>query len=268
MKKIIFIVFFITITFSLRSQNWGALGEGLGSPPQRMYFDTTDNYLYATMQIPTFTSDGRALRGIARWDGVKWDSVGHGFDHAANALSFARFHSDLYVGGAFDSVGYLACKGIGVWKGSYWDTMVVQPFSKNFGYPGGVAVLSVDTIHDELYIGGTFDSIIGVQCKGFAKWNGSVITPIGMPSNIFEDAYIFAIQDYDGYKYLGGNFSSDLSSDTIQDIIRYDGVNFSTVGGGLRGAFSEVSSMVVYHDELYVAGYFPKEVNYGNNIQK
>jgi len=267
MKRIILILFILFSNLSsMRSQNWEALGEGLGWQVRAVYSDSVDNFLYATGIFLTYTPDGRKLKGIARWDGVKWDSVGNGVSAGTNTFAFARYNNDLYVGGVFDSVGYLKCKGIGVWKGNYWDTMAVQPFKNNFGSYG---VLTMSVIDNELYIGGVFDTLVNAPCRSIAKWNGTNFTCLDLPQMSFTP-YISSICKYNGEIYFGGNFSSPLfPSDTIQDIIRYDGVNWRSVGGGMKGGITVVSSMVVYNNELYVAGLFTKSAgNIGNYIQK
>ncbi|MCE3281071.1 MAG: hypothetical protein K0S44_3262 [Bacteroidetes bacterium] len=265
MKKLLLISCLLSTTI-LRSQTWEALGGGI-TPSygvRGMYSDTVDNYLYASGSFRYQTSDNRELRGIARWDGVKWDSLGTGMRNWA--FAFARYNNDLYIGGVFDSVGSLKCKGIGIWKGNAWDTMSVQPFKNNFGSSN---VLSMAIIDNELYFGGSFDSVNNLPCRSIAKWNGTSIIPIGFPSTV-NWGYVFTICEFNNEIYIGGNFSSTLyPNDTIQDIIKYNGTTWSSVGGGMAGGLTMVNSMVVFNNELYVAGYFSTAAgNIGNNIQK
>jgi hypothetical protein len=266
MKRNLFFILSLILAHSALSQNWEALGQGFSLPIRAMYSDTLDNYLYVGGNVKDITADGRVLKGVARWDGLKWDSLGNGVSEGTNVFAFARYHNDLYVGGTFDSVGNMKCKGIGVWKGSYWDSMGVLPFKP---YTFNYYISDMAVINDELYFGGAFDSVNNLPSRCFAKWDGSILTPIGIPSNI-TFAYIFSICEYHGYIYVGGNFSTNLyPNDTIQDIMRYDGSNWSSVGGGMKGGSTMIYDMVVYDDELYVGGYFFKgDGNTGNHIQK
>lgn len=260
----------MTLSLPAVSQTWEPLGDGVPYQVRFMYSDTVDNYLYAAGLFMDTTYDGRVIKGIARWDGVKWDSLGRGIDGVDSmslnhTFGIVRYHNKLYVGGYFASLGNVSAYGLGTWDGSAWDSLPVQPFNTN----ASTGVHAMTVADDAVYFGGTWDTITGIACRGIAKWNDTVITPICSPSNLTGAVYVFAICEFNGYIYVGGNFSTPLFPfDTIQDIMRYDGTNWSTVGGGMKGS-SIISSIVVYNNELYVAGtFYTSGGNAGNCIQR
>src|SRR5262245_29744756 len=66
-------------------------------------------------------------RGIARWDGTQWSSVGGGLDGGARCF---LVYDDglgggpaLYVGGGFTMAGGVAAEGIARWDGSDWSAL-------------------------------------------------------------------------------------------------------------------------------------------------
>ncbi len=255
-----------------RAQHWQALGTGFNFQTRVMYADTLDNYLYVAGRF--YKTDNKAIKGIARWNGFQWDSLASGIDGLANApnyppqntLAITRFQNKLYVGGAFASLGNIPARSIGTWDGNIWDTLSIQPFVTNISN----AVGAFAVIDNELYVGGVFETVAGMPSKSLFKWDGTTITPMGLPSILDGAAYVNAICKYDGEIYIGGNFSSPLyPNDTIQDIIRYSNGHWKSVAGGLKGSLSEIASMVVYNGELYIAGSFSlSEGNIGNYIQK
>jgi len=121
-------------------------------------------------------------------------------------------------------------------------------------------------INGELYVGGTFDSVGGSYTTKIAKWNGMnwesiILSGLDVPNS----EGIFAIEYYNGDYYFGGMLEETVS----RNIVRWDGTNNYGVGGGIIGGLAEVHSMVVYHNELYVGGYFTiADGNAGNHIMK
>ena len=54
---------------------------------------------------------------------------------------------------------------------------------------------------------------------------------------------------------MGGNFYESINRD-IQRIAKWDGSQWVSVGGGIKGGIADVSKMLVYKGLLYVAGTF------------
>src|ERR1035437_1573438 len=102
MKIFCTVVVSILLFFSAYSQKWDSLRRGLGNASRVMYADTLDNYLYVAGGF--YTVDGKHMKGIARWNGIQWDSLGAGIDGLdtankvpQNTLAITRYNGDLYV---------------------------------------------------------------------------------------------------------------------------------------------------------------------------
>ncbi|MBN8695456.1 MAG: T9SS type A sorting domain-containing protein [Bacteroidetes bacterium] len=260
------IVFFFTITSS-SAQNWEGVGSEFPASIRSVYFDSINNYLYASGDFDFLNTEGRRLKGIARWDGLKWDSLGTGIDNAFGKCVFALYNNELYVGGSFDSAGSVYSKCISKWDGVKWDSLPVNAFVGQVN--SGVYVL--ESIDGDLYLGGEFDSLMNSSCLGVAKWNGINWTCLNFPALPYTILRVYSICKYQNEIYFGGLFkTTNAPNDTIQDIIKFDGMNWKSVGGGFHSTpFSGVSSMKVFNGELYVAGAFSKMYgDVGNYIQK
>jgi trimeric autotransporter adhesin len=262
-KFLISLFYILTSAFnvSLHAQNWQSLGTGTDADPHIIYADTFDNYLYVGGYI--HQAGGVSVQGIARWNGTTWASMGNGAN--GDPYAIIRHDSELYVAGNFamNILGGGHAHSIAKWNGISWDTLPVRPFVDT---QVGI-IFSMVFINNELYIGGIFNSVAGIPVNNLAKWNGNNWLSVDFP---FWDGSIDAMCEYKGELYVGGQFYSSLyPNDTIQNIIRYDGSNWKSVGGGMHGGMDEVVSTVVYNNDLYVAGNFSSaHGNPGNYIAK
>jgi len=258
---ILFCIFNLIICNSLNAQNWQNLNSGTDYRLNVIYADTFDNYLYAGGYI--HQAGGVSVNGMAKWNGITWSAMGNGAN--GDPLVIIRHDSELYVGGniTMNLQGGGRAYSIGKWNGIKWDTIPVQPFIDNMTR----LIFAMASINNELYIGGIFNLVAGIPVNSLAKWDGNNWSSLNFP---LSSSNISAICEYNGELYVGGNFySSAYPYDTIQNIMRYDGSNWKSVGGGLHGGMDDVVSMVVYKNELYVAGTFTvADGNPGNYIAR
>ncbi len=267
-KGSILIGFMICFVIPAISQQWDSLPRSKKNDELRaLYADTLDNYLYMSGRF--FTINGKHMKGIARWNGVEWDSLGagiDGMDHINNGLAgggycMTRYNNELYVGGGFFSLGDRKAIAIGKWNGVSWDSLAVQPFRSSWNR----CVWDITVINNELYVGGSFDTVAGIPTKGIAKWDGNNWSSLNF--NLLNYTVISSIVNYNNEIYVGGLFFDQVSNDGTRNIMKYDGVSWTKVGGGVSG--DHIASMVVYNNELYVAGLFLRaNGNAGNYIQK
>jgi hypothetical protein len=243
------------------SQNWQGIGNFDGSV-SILYSDTIDNILYS---IGGFDSvDGKDVNRIARWNNNTWDSLRSGNTSGNNIYAIERYNNDIYVGGGFNQMGNIPCTQIARWNGNAWDTLQVQPFN-NIPF-GSASIYSLMTYNNELYVGGAFTEVAGIPVNSLAKWNGSTWSNVYSCPNFGNPNYIFSMSVFNGELYIGGNFQG---SNGMQDIARWDGMQWRDVGGGLKGGFADVRKMVVYNGSLYVGGsILMSDGNAGNSIMK
>jgi len=256
-RKIIYLISLQLILncISLYAQHWTKLGNGIdGYGVQCMYADTTDNKLLVGGGMTQV--DGNTAYSFARWDGTNWDiSMQNPWGGSApNTTSVIKYNNDIYIGG-----GGLANSALRKWTGTAWQHI-------NTG-TGSSAVACLAIINNELYVGGGFDTISGVAAWNLVKWDGSVWSSLNFP---YSDASIYSIAYFNGELYVGGNFYNHVTpNDSTKNIMRYDGINWKSVGVGIYGSMDEIETMVIYNNELYVAGMFTKaHGNTGNYIQK
>ncbi len=249
-------------------QNWQPITnlDPLTYDYRAIYSDSIDNYLYVG---GTFASiNGVPMKNIARWDGVQWYTLGSGTNLLSRPVEIiARYQGEIFAGGSFLSMGGVYSPTLARWNGTQWDSLPVQGFHES----SADLVSALEVIDNELWVGGAFTYVDGQPCLGLAKWNGTSWNPIGMPPIIENYSLINAICEFQGEIYIGGGFNSyqPVNEDSVFNIMRYDGTNWKSVGGGIRGIWSEIRDMIVYNGELYVTGnFFKSHGNAGNAIQK
>jgi hypothetical protein len=268
-RVLVLLLLFLSFSYQTTSQKrWDSLLGGVGMPPYVMYADTIDNYLYAAGTWHIVNHEH--MKGIGRWNGTSWDSMGAGIDgldtlnaDPDNTYAFARYNNKLYVCGVFSSLGNVRAICIGTWDGSTWDSLPIQPFTNNWRNAAEV----MEVVNNKLYVGGIFDTVAGQPgVIGIAQWNDTSWSSLNFP-NLKFFYNTSAICEYQGSVYVAGEFYNDLN-DTISNMLRWDGKNWQSVGGGIKGSTVFIFNLVAYNGELYVGGYFNKsEGNVGDYIQ-
>jgi hypothetical protein len=76
--KIILILIISLNSLIIYGQNWSGLNLGLSNSARTMYADSTDTVLYATGRY--YEINGLPMKGIAKWNGTRWDSLVAGID--------------------------------------------------------------------------------------------------------------------------------------------------------------------------------------------
>jgi len=248
------------ITLFANSQNWQGVGGGMNFWVEKLYADSVSDVLYATGAFST--AGGTNVNRIAKWNDTAWSALATGI--SSNAKDFCWYNSEFYVGGGFLYVqgGTVWSPGLAKWDGVKWDSLPIQPFPTGNG-----AILDLMVYNNELYVSGIFDTIAGIPANSIAKWNGSAWSTINFPYGQQNPAIITSMAMYNGDLYIGGNIDDTLYG----EMYRYDGANWYAVGNGIFGAMAQVNKLIVYKNELYVAGSFSQyeySGNPGNTIAK
>jgi len=237
---------------------------------ERIIVDSVHDKLIVSSKYLKY-ANGKKVRGICSWNGVQWDSLGGGINTHNNltnepngtVLGGVHFNGKLLVGGVFESIGGVNATSLAAWNNAEWDSLPTRAF-KFLDYGGFVYCFT--NYNNKLYIGGSFDTIQGYPANGLTIFDGGQFQPIQLP--LKKEATIIDMKVYNNELYISGVFSHSTITGN-HDILRYDGNEWSTVGGGVKGNFSSIASMAVYNNFLFVAGYFEKTSgNSGNLIMK
>src|SRR5262249_36975624 len=72
----------------------------------------------------SFTTAGEIFsKGIARWDGTTWWSVGNGVVGSGTINALAVMGTNLYAGGTFTNIGGVPAANIAKWDGNTWSAL-------------------------------------------------------------------------------------------------------------------------------------------------
>ncbi len=260
----------ITAIAKWNGTSWSALGAGLtnsGTVYALTVFDDGRGggpALYAGGSFDT--AGGTPAARIAAWNGTSWSALGAGLNGPPYALTGFDDGSGpaLYAGGGFATAGGITVNRIAKWDGTSWSAL---DSGVSGTFPGYVnAMTGFD--HGSgggpaLYAGGSFDMAGGITVNKIAKWDGTTWSPLvgGMGSGCCASVGVLAVFD-DGSGsgpalYAGGNFTT-AGGVTVNNIARWDGTNWTALGGGVSGG--GVGSLTVFDDgsgpALYAGGNF------------
>jgi len=202
---------------------------------------------------------------IAKFDGVKWSSLGTGLTNydtdlplpnllpaAAEVHALAVFDEDgaapdpprLFAGGDFAFADGISANNVAQWNGTNWSAV---------GSVGGI-VETLAVFDDDgtglnpsaLYAGGLFTG-------GIKMWNGAAWTTLGGGVT----GSVFAATVFNGQLYVGGSFTDAGGVPGTDFLARWDGSAWSAVGSGVTDA---VYALTVFDDgtgpALFAGGEF------------
>ena len=204
---------------------------------------------------------GLAASHVARWNGRVWSPLGSGVNNAV--LSMAALGNDLYVGGYFDKAGNVNASGVARWNGATWSALGGGISGAQFSIPS-VSAIAVGS-RGEIYVAGMFQSAGGVSANNIAKWDGAGWSAlgggVGDPNN-YSQVSALALSD-SGEVYAGG-YISRAGGASVNNLAKWDGHNWSSVGGGASGS---VQAIVVRGTDVYAGGNF-SSVGNGRSIAR
>jgi hypothetical protein len=207
---------------------------------------------------------------VSRWNGSGWEPLGAGLQmgffegfpatFGDDAVAYDDGHGPaLFVGGCFHKAGTVGANHVARWDGTW--SALGSGLAANAGTEAAVFALAVfdDGHGPALYAGGQFTKAGGAPALNVARWDGTNWSPLGSGlTGLVPDVEGFASFD-DGSGpalYVTGRFSS-AGGHAVSNIARWDGTDWSDVGGGLDGAGSALG---VFDDgngpALYASGFF------------
>jgi hypothetical protein len=133
------------------------------------------------------------------------------------------------------------------------------------GMNSNVYAMTVDTVNNELYVGGWFTTAGGIPAGHIAKWDGTNWYEIGGGIGDDFSTAVSCLSFFNGNLYVGGLFDS-VGGVEVNNIAMWDGVSWSNVGDGFN---RPVYSIVNHNGDLYAVGEFDSSgTNAVNNIAK
>jgi hypothetical protein len=218
-------------------QKWTALGAGLNCKTWVGALACDSNgILYAAGDFDT-AGTCRAS-GIARWNGIAWDSLAgagarspfYGEIHALAADGRGR----LYVGTEFSLVQ---------WDGKVWRSLTP-------GMNCHITAILCDSA-GPTYAGGLFKIANGFGQYCVAKWNGAGWDSIGLTEGLMINSVNGLALDRHGRLY----------ATTSLDLMMWDGKDWTApdYGGGINGPI--LTMACDSNDHIWVGGAFAKERN-------
>ena len=189
--------------------------------------------------------------------------------------SIAILGQAVYVGGRFTSAGGVPVSGLAMWDGKNWSSVGggIDDCRGVFCFP---TAYSLEVQGSELVVGGNFASIGGVLANKVARWDGSKWSTIGEGVNICDGPDCVTVQSLalaGDDIYAVGNVLTDVKEIggtlRVHGFARWDGANWSPVGGGVTGdsISASINTIAVRGSDVYIAGnFFAAGAASANNI--
>jgi hypothetical protein len=183
---------------------------------------------------------------LVSWDGSEYEQV-PGFNMYCRAL--VEYNGMLIAGGMYGTVatesGNDPC--IAAWDGNTWHSIL-----SNAQIGGFVKHMIVDSINNDLYVGGGYGiNINGNYYENIARYDGDQWHPVGNGIQ-YGEIYPKSMCMYHRELYVGG-YIDTIDNENYNNLARWDGESFHHVGGGVS---DEVEALYEYKNHLYVGGYF------------
>ncbi len=235
---------------------WSALGSGFpfgGVRALHTHDEGGGTLLYAGGEFTT--AGGANARGIARWDGTFWFSLGTGVSGGGARVEAMTTFDDgtgsvLIAGGSFTAAGGHPAFNVARWDGNSWSML-------GGGVTGIVRALAVfdDGSGAALYVAGSLTAAGGIPASGIARWNGSAWSVIPGPGLGLTTLLVH--DDESGPALYAGGIFSSIGGVPANNIARWNGTAWSALGAGVAGS---VEALATFDDGsgpvLYAGGGF------------
>jgi hypothetical protein len=251
-KVLILCIYLIPINL-LAQCHWKSMpGPDIGSSIDKVII--VKNELYVTGDFDSI--GGIHAKLLAKWDGIKWDSVSHSLNSDnIDYWTLGEYENQLYTADRpNNSNGYYA--RIKKWNGKTWEVIGTTNASwgkiPNSMMVTGPNIRMMKEFKGALYVVGNFDEINGIKAKNIARWDGKEWSPLQKGIDYDDMIWIDGMCEYRGKLYIAGMF--DKADDKeVNNMACWDGNKWISIPG-LRS--NHLEALAVYNDELYVGGYF------------
>ena len=216
-----------------------------------------------------YAATGTYNAKVWRWDGRAWKELTGTFNGTVHDIAVNG--NNVYVVGEFSKVGTIAANQIAVWNGTTWARVGTGAGPQLVGYYGDVqtgTVYAVAFLGSNLYVGGKFNRIGGVNANGIARLNGNTWSALGNGVRIehdfdpqYESGIVRAFAVANNKLYVGGVFEVAGNLYTNSMAV-WDGGNWSGLGGGVidddrsLDPAGMVLAIAISGNNVYIGGNF------------
>ena len=188
-----------------------------------------------------------------------WDSIKGGiFKYQLSSVLTDSINNKLLVNGRFNAkVGNLKARGICSWDGIKWDSLSgginTHDILLNPQNPDGM-VLTCISYNSKLLVGGCFTSIGYTNATSLALWDNTKWDTL--PKRAFRYGKSVVVSGFlkkNNLLYITGNFDT-IAGQPAKGLATWDGTNFNAVTLPIGSGFQNISSIIEYQNEIYVAG--------------
>jgi hypothetical protein len=161
--------------------------------------------------------------------------------------------TDLYVSGAFSTVGSIVARNIAKWNGTSWSSLGMGAAN---GVNGNVYALAV--AGTDVYVAGRFSQAGGVPANSIAKWSSTGWSNVGTGlsnAGSTQPATVKALAVSGTAVYAGGTFNQAGGS-PANNVALWDGTGWNPLGSGVSGTSPSVEAIAVSGTGVYVGGGF------------
>lgn len=230
----------------ITDNGWEAVGN-IGSPNSFVQAFKIRDKLYISGDFNSFDY-ATNYNHIACWDNNSFSKLGNGLQGGfGHAYDIIEYNGQLIVGGSFSYAGDTIAYSIAAWDGQKW-------FPLDTGILGTVYSLTVDTINNFLYAGGTIDYAGGngdmTRIYNIARWDGYEWTAVGDDSLGIFFGGITSLEIYHKQLFAAGFSRTGTTIDTVLTKWNYNSWQ------RIEGPDNTIEALEVYNDELYVGGDF------------
>lgn len=219
--------------------SWNAMASGMSGKVNALAL--SNGTLFAGGEF--VEAGGDTVNYIAKWNGNEWRSVGKGVSKTVYSIAISG--NDLYLGGRFEMADTAVAIRIAKWDGDRW-----YPLAGGIGF----SLKVIAAYGNNVYAGGDFDEVDGKEQNNFAWWNDQSWSGLGEIADQsisgWGEVNTMAIDGTD--IYVGGAFIM-AGGDTMNNVAKWDGQNWSSMGEGFN---AKVTAIVVDSGRVYAGGSF------------
>jgi len=190
-------------------------------------------------------------RRVASWREGLWSKLGaEGSDGVPDDVhASVTVGTNTYLAGEFGaSSSGIILNGVARWDGQALHSLGSGPLA---GVQGQVYALAA--AGDTLYVAGRFRQAGTVGATNIVRWDGTNWTPLGGGLGTGENDRVSALLvTPEGTLYAGGSFQN-AGGQTVRRLARWDGTQWTEVGGGVDGA---VQALAWFNGQLVAGGSF------------